>query len=81
MEIEIETGLILTNPTMESQGIKTEYVIDENTQLETDTVLRLYLEIHFEGEGEIIKHSRSYTIEEDITEDDFISNHDILKQF
>jgi len=81
MEIEIETGLILTNPTMESQGIKTEFVIDEETNLETETVLHLYLEIHFEGVGEIIKHSRSYTIEEGVTEEDFINGHELLSQF
>lgn len=81
MEIEIETGLILTNPTIESQGIKTEFVIDEDNEKETEEVLNLYLEIYFQGEGEIIKHSRSYIIEEGVTEENFINSHALLSQF
>jgi hypothetical protein len=81
MTIEIEKRLTLINPTMESQGIKTAYVFDEANEKETEEVLNLYLEIYFQGEGEMIKHSRSYVIEEGVTEENFINNHALLSQF
>ena len=81
MTIEIEKGLTLINPTMKSQGIKSAYVFDEVNEIETEEVLNLYLEIHFKGEGENIKHSRSYIIEEGVTEQYFIAKHPLLNQF
>ena len=76
-QIKIEEGLVLTNPTMESQGIKAIY---ENIE-ETGTPLGFYLEVHFQGEGESIKHSRSYIVNEDTNEVEFISTHSLLSQF
>tara|TARA_R110000803_G_scaffold79455_1_gene145078 strand:- start:7 stop:246 length:240 start_codon:yes stop_codon:yes gene_type:complete len=76
-KITIEEGLILTNPTMESQGIKAMY---ENIE-ETGAPLSFYLEVHFQGEGENIKHARSYTVSENTNEADFIKSHDLLSQF
>mgnify|MGYP003625817955 FL=1 len=76
-QIKIAEGLMLTNPTMESQGIKAMY---ENIE-ETGTPLGFYLEVHFQGEGENIKHSRSYAANEDTNEVDFIKSHDLLSQF
>ena len=81
MNIEIEKGLVLKNPTMESKGIKDRFEIDHFTLENIGESLGLFLEVVFIGEGNQMKHSRSYEVKEGVTEKEFISNHKLLSIF
>ena len=78
-KIEIEKGLILTNPTMESRGVKKAYDINEET--EEETFLYDYVEVIFKEHKEKIRHSRNYELAEGQTEANLIANNKVLKQF
>jgi hypothetical protein len=70
--IKIKEDLELLNPTMEVKGIFD--ALDENGNFDFK-----YLEIHFKGENIKGIHSRYWIIEEGVTAEDFINNHEILK--
>jgi len=72
--IEIKKGFSLTNPTMDVQGIFDSLDNEDN-------LLFKYLEIHFKEPNDKLIHSRWWMIEEGVTEDEFISNNEVLKQF
>lgn len=70
----------LNNPIMTSKGIKKAYGVDELGN-DTDELLYTYLQVEFKVDGEKITHSRNYIIEEGVSEEDFIKNHDILNKY
>lgn len=73
--IEIKEGFELTNPVMEVKGIFDN--LDEDGNL-----LNKYLEIHFTSEDSKVKiHARGWKIEEGVTSQEFIDNHNVLNKF
>ena len=73
-EIEIKEGFKLVNPTMEVKGIFDSLDEDDNFMFK-------YLEIYFTVPNETIKHSRYWVIDEGVTAEDFITNHEVLNKF
>ena len=71
--IEIKDGFSLTNPTMESQGIKD--ALDGE-----DNILFKYLEVYFQEPNQRIIHSRYWEISDE-SEQDFINNNNVLNKF
>ena len=74
--IEITPNLSLTNPTMDSQGIKTAYKEESETEIDFK-----YLEIYFTEPNKKGIHSRFWVIKEDMTESDFVAKHEVLSKF
>lgn len=72
--IEIKPNFYLTDPTMVVKGI-----FDSND--ENDVFQFKYIEIHFTEPNKKLIHSRYWEISDGVTADEFISSHDVLKQF
>ena len=71
--IKVKEGFELLNPVMDVQGIFED--VDE------DGVLNFkYIVIHFTSDDRKGTHSRYWEIEEGVTVEEFISNHEALKK-